>query len=121
MNSGVKKRIHFLGFVRDLRALYWSADMITLTANSAEIFPKTTLEGMSCGLPAVATDRSGVAEFIEEDVNGFLSTSSPHDIAVKWHKTLRKGFTTKAIHQIMKKKINLGRMTREYREALGVN
>jgi len=121
MNSGVKKRIHFLGFVRDLRELYWSSDMITLTAQSAEIFPKQTLEGMSCGLPVVATDRSGVAEFIEDGVNGFLSSSNPHDIAVKWHKTLRKSFSTKSIHQGMKKKVNLGRMTREYREALGVN
>lgn len=121
MNNGVKKRVHFVGHVRDVRELYWSCDLISLTATSAEIYPSATLQGMSCGLPVVATERSAVAEFVDNGANGFLATSNPHDIAVKWHKALQHAFSPRNIHKKMKQQVNISRMTREYREAMGVN
>jgi glycosyltransferase involved in cell wall biosynthesis len=40
--------------------------------SETESAPLTLLEGMSCGLPVVATEVGGIPEIVEDGVNGFL-------------------------------------------------
>lgn len=70
---GLEERVRFLGFVADeeLPSLYRSADAFVM-ASTFETQGIALLEAMAAGLPAVASDTGGPADFIEEGRNGFL-------------------------------------------------
>jgi glycosyltransferase involved in cell wall biosynthesis len=55
----------------DMPQLYTSADMLILPSLT-EGFPKCILEGMACGLPAVASNVGDVADLVRDGVTGFL-------------------------------------------------
>jgi 1,4-alpha-glucan branching enzyme len=66
---GLEKRVHFLGFVEDLRALWSSSDM-ALFASEAEGLCTALIEAQAAGLPAVITRAGGMVEVIEENRTG---------------------------------------------------
>jgi glycosyltransferase involved in cell wall biosynthesis len=65
-------RVRFLGWVRDLQALYGSLDLVALTSLN-EGTPVALIEAAAAGRPVVATDVGGVSEVVRE--GGYLVPS----------------------------------------------
>ncbi|MEW6264664.1 MAG: glycosyltransferase family 4 protein [Thermodesulfobacteriota bacterium] len=81
---GVEGRVVFLGPRLDVARLYGAADVFVLPS-WYEPFSNACLEAMASGLPVVTTRETGVAEIIQEGVNGFLVTFpvDPAEVAEK--------------------------------------
>ncbi len=75
---GVGNRVHFVGIIKDVGALYHAAD-VTVLPSWYDSFGFIGLESMACGTPYVATRWAGSHEIIEEGVNGYV-VSRPDSI-----------------------------------------
>jgi glycosyltransferase involved in cell wall biosynthesis len=60
---GLAERVTFLGFRRDVDALYHAFDVVVLTSRN-EGTPLTLIEAMACGRPVVATEVGGVVDLL---------------------------------------------------------
>jgi glycosyltransferase involved in cell wall biosynthesis len=61
--QGVESRIHFCGLQGDVRPFLAAADLLTLTSYT-EALPISLLEGLSMGVPIVASRVGGVPEIV---------------------------------------------------------
>ena len=68
---GVSKYVDFLGKQNHVERLIRLAHVV-LMPSEMESFGLASLEGMACGVPAVATRVGGVPELITDGVDGFL-------------------------------------------------
>jgi glycosyltransferase involved in cell wall biosynthesis len=68
---GVKSDVIFLGKQDDVETLLAVADL-TLLPSADEAFGLAALEGLSCGVPVIATAVGGVPEVVEDGKSGFL-------------------------------------------------
>jgi glycosyltransferase involved in cell wall biosynthesis len=70
---GLDSAVSFVGAVssNELRAYYESADVLVVPS-AYEGLPMVVLEAFQCGLACVATRVGGLAEVIEDGINGFL-------------------------------------------------
>lgn len=64
--------IRWLGFQKDMPALYQQASIVCLPTRYREGIPVTLLEAAACGKPLVATDMPGCREIVKPGENGFL-------------------------------------------------
>ncbi|HJQ48876.1 MAG TPA: glycosyltransferase [Amycolatopsis sp.] len=78
--TGVRDRVHFLGFVPDeqLPLVYAAADVFVMPGR-AELQSIATLEAMASGLPIVAADAVALPHLVLPGENGFLFP--PGDVA----------------------------------------
>lgn len=67
----VKPDVIFLGKQDDVESLLAVADLLLLPS-ADEAFGLAALEGMSCGVPVIATNVGGVPEVVEDGKSGFL-------------------------------------------------
>lgn len=72
---GIADKVTFHGRVNDIRHL-WSHNHLLLMPSVMEGMPLAVVEAMLCGRPVVATDVGGHAEWIDDNVNGFLAAAS---------------------------------------------
>jgi glycosyltransferase involved in cell wall biosynthesis len=80
--AGVGAAVRVAGWRDDLLAVLQSADVLLMPAQLPEGFPRSILEGMSCGLPIVATDAGGSREVFTPAESGELARDkSPEAIA----------------------------------------
>lgn len=63
--------VKLLGFINDIEKQLLNADILILPSKF-ESFPLSILEGMSLGLPIIATNTGGVSEMVQQNINGFL-------------------------------------------------
>lgn len=68
---GDSPALRMLGNRSDVPAVLAALDVLTLTSHN-EANPVSILEGMSCGLPVVATDVGSVSESVVDGETGFL-------------------------------------------------
>jgi glycosyltransferase involved in cell wall biosynthesis len=66
---GIAARVRFLGWRRDLPALYAGSDVFALTSRN-EGTPVALIESMATGVPGVCTDVGGVKDVIPDDTLG---------------------------------------------------
>lgn len=69
-----------------LRAIYSAADVF-IAPSLLDAAPKTIMESLACGTPAVAFDNSGGSDIIEHKISGYLAKfDSVADLAngIKW-------------------------------------
>ena len=94
---GLKDRIVFTGFTREVQAMMQLCDVMVL-ATENETFGLVLIEAMMCGVCVVASDSGGPLEIIDDGVNGLLfKTFDADDLAVRLAKlqkdeVLRKTF-----------------------------
>ncbi len=70
---GLADRVHFLGRVADVGALYRSLDLVMIPSrDGAEGLPNVLLEAMSAGLPVVATRVAAVPEVLVDEAAGLV-------------------------------------------------
>ncbi|MEW6095316.1 MAG: glycosyltransferase family 4 protein [bacterium] len=69
----ISDQVIFLGFLtEEVKFQYLSISDIFILTSLHEGFGIVYLEGMSCGLPVIASDNGGQTDFIIEGENGFL-------------------------------------------------
>ena len=76
----VEQHVTFLGKQDHVERLFPQAHVL-LMPSELEGFGLAALEGMACGVPAVATNVGGVPELITHGVDGYLE--APGDIAAQ--------------------------------------
>lgn len=69
---GIAARVRFLGWRRDLDAIYAATDVFLLTSRN-EGTPVAVIESLAAGTPVVATDVGGVRDVIARDDIGLLA------------------------------------------------
>jgi glycosyltransferase involved in cell wall biosynthesis len=69
---GLNGRIEFTGFREDIEATLGEIDVLVHASVTPEPFGQVIVEGMSAGLPVVATDAGGPAEIIDDGIDGLL-------------------------------------------------
>ena len=68
---GISERVRFAGRRTDTAAFYRDCDLFVLLSDY-EGMPMSIIEAMASGLPVVATRAGGVAELVDDGVNGAL-------------------------------------------------
>ena len=78
---GLALRVHFLGYLKDVSALYEAADML-VHPTLEDTFAMVVLEAMAHGLPVVVSDARycGIAGLLTNGVDAMI-LSSPTDVA----------------------------------------
>jgi glycosyltransferase involved in cell wall biosynthesis len=69
--SGMRHRFFFAGFQSEMSPFYGAIDTFVLSSNW-EGLPTVVLEAVMYGRPVVSTEVGGIAEAIQDGVNGFL-------------------------------------------------
>lgn len=69
---GISERFRFRGFREDVWTELASIDVLVHASVIPEPFGQVVQEGMAMGLPVIAADAGGPAEFVERDVTGIL-------------------------------------------------
>ncbi len=67
---GVENRVHFLGYRRDLPAIFRQSKLFLLPSYR-EGLGMAAIEAMSCGLPLVSSNRHGINDYSIDEVTGF--------------------------------------------------
>ncbi|HEX5055297.1 MAG TPA: glycosyltransferase [Gammaproteobacteria bacterium] len=70
--SSARDRIHLAGFRADAPRLQAACDACILPSLKREGLPKSIIEGMAYGLPAIVTDSGGSPELVEHGVSGLI-------------------------------------------------
>jgi len=76
---GLNGRIVFAGFREDIWTALGEIDILVHASVTPEPFGQVVVEGMSAGLPVVATAAGGPAEIIEDGVDGLLYPAGDAD------------------------------------------
>ena len=71
---GLEDKIIFAGHIEDIRAM-WCRTHLAIQPSLLEGAPQSLIEGMLCARPCVATAVSGIPEWVEDGVSGFLTNS----------------------------------------------
>jgi glycosyltransferase involved in cell wall biosynthesis len=69
---GIARHVRFLGWRRDLAAIYGATDVFLLTSRN-EGTPVALIEAMASGVPGVSTDVGGVKDVIDSPEAGLLA------------------------------------------------
>lgn len=91
------ERVRFLGWVRDLPALYGSLDVVVLTSRN-EGTPAALIEAGAAARPAVATRVGGVPEVVRDGATGLLvPPGDPEAVAASVLALLEQGERARAL------------------------
>ncbi|MBI2165009.1 MAG: glycosyltransferase family 4 protein [Chloroflexi bacterium] len=78
----IESRVRFMGFVDNMEELYRQA-RVTVLPSRTEGLGMTLLESLSYGTPVIGTRVGGIAEIVEDGVNGLLVPSEDHRALAK--------------------------------------
>ena len=81
--AGLEDRVIFTGKIAANIENYYAASDIFILPSASEGFPLSALEAAATGLPLVATSAGGLAELIENGINGYIISRDVEDIKGK--------------------------------------
>ncbi len=116
--AGLADRVHFLGRVADVGALYRALDCVMIPSrDGAEGLPNVLLEAMSAGLPVVATRVAAVPEVLVDELAGLVVP--PGDataLAAAAERAVASGFNAmgKEARQTVVRRFSLDQRARGY-------
>jgi len=101
---GIKDKVVFLGWRRDLENIYADLDIVCLTSLN-EGTPVSLIEAMASGKSVVATDVGGVRDIVKNNENGLLVQSNDVD-----------GFNKALLNMLedREKRLEMGRYGRKF-------
>lgn len=79
---GVADRVHFLGYRRDLPAIFRESKLFLLPSYR-EGLGMAAIEAMSCGLPLVSSNRHGINDYSIDGVTGFKCDPADYETMAK--------------------------------------
>jgi glycosyltransferase EpsD len=88
-NLGISKKVHFLGFRKDIPELLAVSDLCVSTSLQ-EGLPVNIIESLAMGIPVVASKIRGHIELIRNGENGFLCEPGQLDQFVKAISSIKK-------------------------------
>jgi glycosyltransferase involved in cell wall biosynthesis len=77
---GIKDRVRFAGYRRDVPALLAAADALLL-ASEREGLPRSMLEAMAAGVPVIGTDTRGIADLLKDGAGWIADKHDPNALA----------------------------------------
>ncbi len=79
------RRVHFLGFQRDIRAVM-NASNATILASRQEGLPRVIMESMALGTPVIGTDIRGTRELLEDGAGLLVPLGDTGELAnaMRW-------------------------------------
>lgn len=77
---GVRDRVHFLGFRKDIPALLSASDACLLPSER-EGLPRSVMEAMAVGVPVVGTDIRGMQDLLRDGAGILVPVGAPDEIA----------------------------------------
>lgn len=77
--SGMRERIHFLGYRKDVPQLLAASQVQVQPSISGEGLPKTIIEAMAMGVPSVVTTTGGGKELLIDGETGFIVPTNDAD------------------------------------------
>jgi glycosyltransferase involved in cell wall biosynthesis len=93
VDSPYAARIHWVGYVEDVRPWYRAASILLLPSEN-EPFGRVLIEAMAYGVPIVATNGGGVPEIVRNGKDGILvPTGQSHKMASSIRRILDDGVT----------------------------
>ncbi|MGB5325954.1 MAG: glycosyltransferase [Pseudomonadales bacterium] len=82
--SPMRERIHCVGFRSDAPALIAASQVLVQASVDGEGLPRSILEGLAYGVPAISTAAGGAKEVLEEGHTGFIvPVRDPQAIAAR--------------------------------------
>jgi glycosyltransferase involved in cell wall biosynthesis len=78
---GLAGQFRFLGFRADVRPYLADADVVVVPSVYPDPLPRAVIEGMALGKPIVAFAVGGIAEMLDDGVEGALVPGAPPDVA----------------------------------------
>ena len=118
---GLAEQVIFLGERSDISRLHNIMDGLILVSDSSEASPTAIVEGMSSGLPIIASDVAGIPAIVRDGINGWIVprgdrfverlADAIRDWADSPHK--RKSFGL-ASRRIVEENFSLTQMTQNY-------
>ena len=89
-NSSIGPKIEFTGRVHEVRDYYSIADIFVLpTIKKGEGCPVSLLEAMSCGIPPVASEVSGIKDILEPFPELLFTPENKNELARKLEKLIK--------------------------------
>ncbi len=79
MTAGVSERIHFLGYVADVRPLV-SASIALMLPSEREGLARSVMEALSLEVPVIASTARGNRELVGSDSGILVDTADPHGL-----------------------------------------
>ncbi|MGV3002027.1 glycosyltransferase family 4 protein [Vibrio sp. E150_018] len=76
--SGMKERIHFLGYRKDVPEILATSDIQIQPSVSGEGLPKTIIEAMAMAVPSIVTTTGGGKELIINEESGYIIPVNNH-------------------------------------------
>jgi glycosyltransferase involved in cell wall biosynthesis len=70
--SPYRTHFHFAGYRTDAPAIAAAADTLIMPSVRGEGLPRSVIEAMAYGTPAIVADAGGSPELIEDGINGFI-------------------------------------------------
>jgi len=93
-----KHRLHLTGFRSDATQLARLADITVMASKNREGFPKSVIESMSQGVPAIVTSVGGMPELVGNGAAGLMAEpSNPESLA----KAIRELHTNSELRQAL--------------------
>ncbi|MEQ8221017.1 MAG: N-acetyl-alpha-D-glucosaminyl L-malate synthase BshA [Candidatus Eremiobacterota bacterium] len=80
---GMKKDVHFMGVIKNIVPVINAANLLLLPSQT-ESFGLVILEGMSSGVPVVASDVGGIPEVVEHGITGYLAPAGDTEAMGKY-------------------------------------
>lgn len=96
---GLRENVRFLGWLPDQAAVAraYNASRVVVCASFNEGGPRTALEGMACGLPAVSTAVGAMPEVIKPGENGYVADWKPESLSAAILSTLESESLQKSL------------------------
>ena len=113
-NSGMKERIHVVGYRFDVPQLLKASDLLVQPSISGEGLPRAVMEAMGLGTPTVITTTGGGKEVVEDGVSGFVvPVKDPSAIARRIRELHDKPELCESMAKVGKEKIRNELSTQE--------